>query len=210
MAPLLTSGALVSAGDRAAQGRRRRACTQWRGRRRQGRTTGVKHQASAPVEVTNRCLCHGHLATPGHRKTRCHCQRIRHRLVPQSVPIPPWAPDGGTNRCLFASFGTGWCFNPVPKTLPLSAAGQRYQLLLQLVPLSRTFGPFSNSDNKGWPRIYRKMREFYMTITKKHWQWRSKHICDGGSNARSNLVLAQLNICADRWTAASTNLYQLF
>ena len=34
---------------------------------------------------------------------------------------------------LFASFGTGWCFNPVPKALPLSAAGQRYQLLLQSV-----------------------------------------------------------------------------
>ena len=91
MAPLLTSGALVSAGDRAAQGRRRRACTQWRGRRRQGRTTGVKHQASAPVEVTNRCLCHGHLATPGHRKTRCHCPHIRHRLV---------APTGAYSRVL--------------------------------------------------------------------------------------------------------------
>ena len=52
---------------------------------------------------------------------------------------------------LFASFGTGWCFNPVPKRFPLSAAGQRYQLLLQLVasvPAATAAGTFGQDL---WP-----------------------------------------------------------
>ena len=108
------------------------------GRRRRGRTTGVKHQASAPVEVTNRCLCHGHLAAPVGATNRCLF------LLVLLVPV------GGTTRCLFASFSTGWCLNPVPKPFPLSAAGQRYQLLLQPV-LMRGISTGCNSSWYLWP-----------------------------------------------------------
>ena len=62
----------------------------------------------------------------------------RHRVMAKPGAIVRSLGTGGaTNRCLYWGFGTGWCFNPVPNPLPLIAAGQMYQLLLQPVLMPR-------------------------------------------------------------------------
>lgn len=46
----------------------------------------------------------------------------------------------------------------------------------------------------------------YALLKKQLW-WQSKYVCASGLTPTSNLVPAQINICADWWTTASTNVF---
>jgi hypothetical protein len=111
---------------------------------------------------------------------------------------------------LFASFGTGWCFNPVPKALPLSATGQRYQLLLQSV-LMRSISTGCNSSWYLWPRPL----AHFLVVT-SHWNF---PVCQEifwwyhkGSQRNSNFLVGflviEISLCVRKFFGGTTKAHR--